>query len=117
MILMVLFASASLFVAQLSSAFDWVPTDEEIKKYRQGWNPFAEGPLLLQSVDIHPQGQLSIRPFLFSSISEDRYGNALAFPTNRKDSSVHTYAVSPLVSVTYGLSHHVEIGAATSLIS
>lgn len=117
MILIVLFASASLFLAQLSSAFDWVPTDEEIKKYRQGWNPFAEGPLLLQSVDIHPQGQLSIRPFLFSSISEDRYGNALAFPSNRKDSSVHTYAVSPLVSVTYGLSHHVEIGAATSLIS
>ena len=29
-------------------SFDWVPTDEEIKKYRQSWNPFSEGPLLIQ---------------------------------------------------------------------
>lgn len=106
-----------LFLEPSARAFDWVPTEEEIKKYRQSWNPFSEGPLLLQSVDVHPHGQLSIRPFLFSSISENRYENTLSFPTDRKDSPVHNYAVSPLVTVTYGLADHFEIGAATSLIS
>lgn len=106
-----------IFLESSASAFDWVPTDEEIKKYRQSWNPFSEGPLLLQSIDVHPHGQLSIRPFLFSSISENRYENTLSFPTDRKDSPVHNYAVSPLIIVTYGLADHFEIGAATSLIS
>ncbi|HEU4683496.1 MAG TPA: hypothetical protein VFS39_03225, partial [Nitrospira sp.] len=60
-----LFISTSAFPS-IGSAFSLVPTDEEITKYRQSWNPFSEGPLLIQSVDIHPQGQLSVRPFLFS---------------------------------------------------
>jgi hypothetical protein len=114
------FATLAMFTSILSSpatAFDWVPTDEEIKKYRQSWNPFSEGPLLIQSVDIHPQGQLSVRPFLFSSISESSYGNTLSFPTNRKDGPQHTYSVSPLVTVTYGLTNHVELGVASSVSS
>ncbi|MBI3356895.1 MAG: hypothetical protein HY038_09025 [Nitrospirae bacterium] len=106
------------FAAERSAhAFDWVPTDEEIKKYRRSWNPFSEGPLLIQSVDIHPQGQLSLRPFLFSQISEKSYVNQLSLPTDRKDGPVHTYAVSPLVTAAYGLTNHVELGAATSLIA
>lgn len=100
-----------------AQAFDWVPKDEEIKKYRQSWNPFSEGPLLIQSVDIHPAGQLSVRPFFFSQISEKSYGNQLSLPTDRKDGPVHTYSISPLVTVTYGLTNHLELGAATSLIS
>ncbi len=98
-------------------AFDWVPTDEEIKKYRQSWNPFSEGPLLIQSVDIHPEGQLSVRPFLFSSISEKSYGNTLSLPTEAKGDRSHTYSVSPLATVTYGLTNHVELGLATSVNS
>ena len=85
-----LLLSALLILERSAYAFDWVPTDEEIKKYRQSWNPLSEGPLLMQAVDIHPPGQLSVRPFLFSSISENRYGNELSFPTDRRDSSVHT---------------------------
>lgn len=112
-----LLASVSLLLEPFASAFDWVPTDEEIKKYRQSWNPFSEGPLLMQSVDIHPQGQFSVRPFLFSSISENSYGNKLSFPTDRRDDPVHTYSVSPLVTVNYGLTNHIEVGVATSLIS
>jgi hypothetical protein len=97
-----------------AQAFEWVPSDEEIQKYRRSWNPFSEGPLLIQSVDIHPKGQLSVRPFLFSQIAEKSYGNTLSLPNNRKDGSVHTYAVSPLITVTYGLTDHVELGVATS---
>ena len=108
----------SIVTSPLSTtAFDWVPSDEEIKKYRQSWNPFSEGPLLIQSVDIHPQGQLSVRPFLFSSISESTYGNRLSTPADRKDGPVHTYSVSPLVTMTYGLTNHVELGVATSVNS
>ncbi|MFO0705518.1 MAG: hypothetical protein U0412_01585 [Nitrospira sp.] len=96
-------------------SFDWVPTDEEIKKYRQSWNPFSEGPLLIQSVDIHPEGQLSVRPFLFSSISERSYGNTLSLPTETKPDRAHTYSVSPLLTVTYGLTNHFELGVASSI--
>jgi hypothetical protein len=97
--------------------FDWVPTDEAIKKYRQSWNPFSEGPLLIQAVDIHPEGQLSVRPFFFSSISEKSYGNQLSFPTERRNGPAHTYAISPLMTVTYGVTNHVELGVASSLNS
>jgi hypothetical protein len=112
--------SALLFTCMPSAgarAFDWVPTDEEIKKYRQSWNPFSEGPLLIQSVDIHPQGQLSVRPFIFSSISEKSYGNTLSLPGDAKNGPTHTYAVSPLATVTYGLTRNVELGLATSMIA
>lgn len=108
---------AQIVLERSVSAFDWVPTNEEIKKYRQSWNPFSEGPLLMQSVDIHPKGQLSVRPFLFSSISENSYGNKLSFPTDRRESSTHTYSISPLITGTYGLTDHIELGAATSLLS
>ncbi|MBA5865437.1 MAG: hypothetical protein GDA67_01940 [Nitrospira sp. CR1.3] len=115
-LLMILFSTMTLS-PRTATSFDWVPTDDEIKKYRQSWNPFSEGPLLIQSVDIHPQGQLSVRPFVFSSISEKSFGNTLTFPSNANAGPVHTYAVSPLVTVTYGLTNHVELGLATSMIS
>lgn len=98
-------------------AFDWTPSDEEIAKYRKSWNPFSEGPLLIQSVDIHPQGQLSVRPFLFSQISEKSYGNQLTTPNNARNGPVHLYSVQPLVTVTYGITNHLELGAATSMNS
>jgi hypothetical protein len=97
-----------------AQAFEWVPSDEAIQKYRRSWNPFSEGPLLLQSVDIHPKGQLSVRPFVFSQISEKSYGNKLSTPADRKAGPNHLYSVSPLITVTYGLSDHLELGAATS---
>lgn len=103
-----------LYSAGVASAWEWVPSDEEIQKYRKSWNPLSEGPLLIQSVDIHPKGQLSVRPFVFSLVSEKSYGNTLSLPNNRKDGPVHTYAVSPLVVLTYGLTNHVELGVAAS---
>lgn len=116
-VLLFLVAMLQLLLPLKADAFDWVPTDEELKKYRQSWNPFSEGPLLIQSVDIHPQGQLSVRPFLFSQVSEKSYGNRLTLPTEAKNGPVHIYAVQPLVTMTYGLTNHVEIGVATSMIA
>lgn len=100
-----------------ASAFDWVPSDEEIQKYRKSWNPFSHGPILLQAVDIQPKGQLSFREFVFSQIGEHSYGNRLTLFTERKDGPVHLYAVSPSVNFAYGLTNHVEFGAAISVNS
>jgi len=98
-------------------SFDWVPTDEEIKKYRQSWNPLSHGPMLLQAVDTQPKGQLSIREFLFSQIGESSFGNRLSGPTDSKNGPVHLYQVSPSINATYGLTNHIELGAAISMNS
>ncbi len=101
-----------------SHAWDWVPTDAEIQNYRRSWNPFSHGPILMQAVDIQPQGQLSIRPFIFAQIGEHSFGNKFRFFSDRRNGPVHLYSVQdPFVNGTYGLSDHIELGAATSLQS
>ena len=104
----------TILLVGTAQAFEWVPSDEDIQKYRRSWNPFSEGPLLIQAVDIHPKGQLSVRPFVFSQISEHSYGNRLSTPADRKSGPTHLYSVAPLVTMTYGVTDHVELGAATS---
>lgn len=98
-----------------AAAFEWTPSDEEIKKYRKSWNPFSHGPVLLQAVDIQPQGQLSVREFLFTQIGEHSYGNQLSFTSERKTGPVHVYSISPSVNTAYGLTDHIELGLATAL--
>ena len=101
----------------VATPFDWVPTDEEIKKYRQSWNPLSHGPVLLQAVDIQPKGQLSIREFLFSQIGESSFGNRLSPATDSNSGPVHLYQVSPSINTAYGLTNHIELGAAISMNS
>jgi hypothetical protein len=72
-----------LAMGAMGLAFDWVPTDEEIQKYRKSWNPLSNGPIFISGVDVHPQGQFTFHPFLFSQISEKRFGNDLT--TNRTE--------------------------------
>ena len=93
-------------------AFDWVPSQEEIQKYRRMWNPLSNGPILISGVDIHPQGQFTAHPFIFSQISEKRFGNDLT--VNRSTSSTHSYALSPLVTTAYGITDHLELNVAFS---
>lgn len=93
-------------------AFDWTPSEQEIKKYRKSWNPFSHGPILLQAVDIQPKGQASVREFLFTQISEHSYGNQLSSPLDRKNGPVHLYSLAPSLNATYGLTNHIELGMA-----
>jgi hypothetical protein len=109
--------NSHLFDPMNLSAFKWVPSEQEIQKYRQSWNPLSEGPLLIQAVDIHPEGQLSVRPFIYGQVAEHSYGNRFTLPTERKPGPVHLYSVSPLVTIAYGLTNHVEIGTALSMSS
>jgi hypothetical protein len=101
----------------VTHAFDWVPTSDEIQKYRKSWNPFSHGPILLQAVDIQPQGQLSVRPFLFTQFGDHSYGNRLTLPTERKEGPIDLSSLSPSVNASYGLTNHVELGLAASMIA
>ena len=120
--LCVVFSSVALFqlvylgVPELIGAFEWVPSEEEIRKYRRSWNPFSHGPVLISAVDIQPKGQLHIRPFIFSQIAEKSFGNRLVLATEAKKSRVHLYQVQhPFIQSAYGLTDHIELGIATSI--
>ncbi len=93
-------------------AFEWVPTDEEIRKYRSSWNPLSNGPMFISGVDIHPEGQFTYHPFIFSQISEKRFGNDLT--VNRTTSPTHSYQVAPVVTMAYGITHHLELNIGLS---
>jgi hypothetical protein len=109
---------ASLMCVGSVEGWEWVPSDEEIRKYRQSWNPFSHGPILHTAVDIQPQGQYLLRPFIFSQVGERSFGNQLSFATRSKPGPVHLYSVQePSLEFAYGLTDHIQLGATTSLQS
>ncbi|TKB69873.1 MAG: hypothetical protein E8D45_13350 [Nitrospira sp.] len=105
----------ALGIPESLSASGLAPSQEEIQKYRNSWNPLSYGPLMVISADLHPQGQCNLRPFFFSQISEKRFGNDLS--VDRTTSSTHSYAISPLVTGGCGVTDHFEVGFAISASS
>ncbi len=99
-------------------AWEWVPSDLEIRKYRQSWNPFSHGPLLHTAVDVQPKGQYLLRPFIFSQIGEHSFDNRFQFVTERKSGPTHLYSVQePSLEFAYGITDHIQFGATTSFQS
>ncbi len=98
--------------ADSARAFEWVPSDEEIKKYRRSWNPMANGPILISGVDIQPKGQFLFQPFVFGEIGHQQFDNKLT--THRSDASTHLRAVAPTGIFAYGMTDHMEINVAFS---
>jgi hypothetical protein len=92
----------------------WTPTDEEIQKYRRSWNPMANGPILLTSVDISPKGQFLSQFFVFGETGHLSFDNKLT--THREDSATHLNAVAPFLLVGYGITDHFEINVAPTAI-
>ena len=100
------------------AAWDWVPTDEEMTKYRQSWNPFSHGPILHTAVDLQPEGQYLLRPFIFSQIGEHSFDNQFSSVFDRKSGPVHLYSVQqPSLEFAYGLTDHFQLGVTTSVQS
>jgi len=98
--------------------WEWVPSQEEIDKYRKSWNPFSHGPILHTAVDIQPKGQSLLRPFLFTQIGEHKFDNRFRFVTDRKPGDVHLYsALHPSVEFAYGLIDHIQLGGTSSIQS
>ncbi|HET8721714.1 MAG TPA: hypothetical protein VFM24_06780 [Nitrospira sp.] len=44
-----------------AAAIDWVPTAEELAKYRSSWNPPTHGTSFTSSADVTRQGQWFVR--------------------------------------------------------
>src|SRR5713226_5902422 len=88
-------------------AWSWVPAEEEIQKYRESWNPFSHGPILVSSADLQPKGQFYLRPFIFSQVGEHSFGSRFTLSSERRDGPVHLYSVQdPLVQMAYGATNH-----------
>ncbi len=102
----------------LAHAWEWVPSQQEMQKYRKSWNPFSHGPILHTAVDIQLQGQYLLRPFIFSQIGEHSFGNRLSFFSDRQKGPVHLYSVQePSLEFAYGYTDHIQLAATTSLQS
>jgi len=102
--------------APTTAAWEWVPTNEEVEKYRLSWNPFSHGPMLISSPDIQPKDQWYIRPLIFAQIGESSFGNQFVGAWNANPGPVHLYSVqAPFVQAAYGLTNHVELVAQTSV--
>ncbi len=102
----------------LAEPFDWipVPTDEQIKKYRQSWNPLSHGPMLISSPDIQPKGQWYIRPLIFSQIGESSFGNEFRGFWDATPGPLHLYNIqSPFIQSAYGITDHLELVGQTSI--
>ena len=94
------------------STWKWIPTDEEIQRYRQSWNPMAHGPILISGVDIQPKGQFLFQPFVFGQTGSRQFGNQ--FGTNSTDLPGRLTAVSPTGIFAYGVTDHAELNVALS---
>jgi hypothetical protein len=94
--------------------WQWVPTAEEIQKYRRSWNPFSHGPILNTGVDIQPKGQFLIQPFIFGEVGHEEFGNKLT--TDSSDARTHLSAVAPTLIFAYGITDHLEFNVAPSWV-
>jgi len=98
-----------------TAAWEWVPSAEDIAKYRQSWNPFSHGPMLISSPDIQPKDQWYVRPMIFAQIGESSFGNKFEGAWDAQPGPVHLYSVqAPFIQSAYGLTNHVELVAQTS---
>lgn len=116
--------SFALFILSLYSlssgasgakAFSWVPSEEQIQKYRGSWNPLSNGPNFMPLVEVQPKGQFDVHPFMFGQVGEKRFGNTLT--TDRMSSPTHLYQNSLVVTSTYGLTNHVSVGMSLTGVS
>ncbi len=96
-------------------AWDLVPSEEAIRKYRRSWNPLSHGPMLISSPDIQPKGQWYARPLIFAQIGESSYGNQFTGFWDTNPGPVHLYSAQlPFFQMAYGVTDHVELGLQTS---
>lgn len=102
--LLILFVTADKSVA---SAFDWVPTDEELTRYHSSWNPRTHGANYTEGADLVLQGQWSVRAYVQGQIGHGNFENQSTTRANATPFSPD--AVEPDVIVTYGLTKHLNV--------
>ena len=96
------------------SALDWVPTDQEMAKYRESWNPPTHGTTFTSSADVARQGQWYVRAYVQGMIGSGE------FQTTANSKSVASPfspdAVMPAAILYYGLTRHVLAGVGVSAV-
>ncbi len=90
----------------------WAPSDDEIQKYRQSWNPLSNGPILSTAVDIQPKGQSHVQFYVFGETGHEQFGNRLT--TERTDAPTHLDSVAPTMTFGHGVTDHLEADVAFS---
>ena len=97
-----------------ASALDWVPTDQEMAKYRQSWNPPTHGTTYTSSADLVRQGQWYVRAYVQGMIGS---GESQTTATSKSVASPFSPdAVMPALILYYGLTSHVMAGVAVSAV-
>jgi hypothetical protein len=81
------------------------PQEDALTRYRHSWNPFSAGPELVSSADLQPQGQLFLRPYIYSELAYAQYGD-WAFSTTSLPRKL--IAIAPQVEFSYGILDWLE---------
>jgi hypothetical protein len=79
--------------------------DSAIARYRKIWNPFSAGPELVSSADVQPQGQMFVRPYIYSELAYAQYGN-LSVTNTGLDRKL--YSIAPQVELSGGILDWLE---------
>lgn len=93
-------------------AFDWVPTDDEIAKYRRSWNPPTHGPTFTVSADLVRPGQWLLWAYTQGMIGSGKFENNLSSRATAAPFSPDS--VNPIATLYYGLNQHAAAGIAVS---
>ena len=97
-----------------AAALDWVPTNEEMAKYRNSWNPPTHGTSFTSSADVTRQGQWFVRAYVQGMIGS---GETQRTSTSQTVASPFSPdAVMPAATLYYGLTRHVMVGVGVSAV-
>lgn len=98
---------SALLVSSLSPARADEPEPESaLARYRHIWNPFSAGPELVSSADLQPQGQLFVRPYIYSEFAYGQYGDTWALSTQSLGRKL--ISIAPQVELSYGILDWLE---------
>jgi hypothetical protein len=97
-----------------ASALDWVPTDQEMAKYRDSWNPPTHGTSFTSSADVPRQGQWFVRAYVQGQIGSGEFQNTTTSKSVAAPFSPD--AVVPAAILYYGLTRHVMVGVGVSAV-
>lgn len=106
--------AAVLWLHAPAFGIDWVPTDAEMTRYRESWNPPTHGTTFTSSADVTRQGQWYVRAYVQGQIGSGQYESTPSL--NNTAAPFSPDAVAPAAILYYGLTRHVSVALGLSWI-